>query len=175
MITPQEKYTEAESNLTNLKDALIPLMLNRDTNQEELGKTNIMGQLAEQQVNKMKPKENTFFNLSKNESRYSYNPNNGKTQKVADNKIEDAKDNPLDKKIDEYIDTKNNRVLIFQKTNGETYEKSFGKVRETRSNNSNKVPEDKSLKDSTSKLIADLKNFKPYNVDEFGNKTPMSS
>ena len=174
MISPEEKYGNAEANLNTLQNAIAPLLLNRNVNEKEIGKANILSQLAQSQVERSKPKEKQFFNLGKNQKRFSYNPNNGKTKEVASNIVEQLKDNPLDKKIDEYVNTKNQKVLIFQKPNGETYEKPYGRVRETKKGSSNKEPKDKTLKPSTAKLIADLKNFQPFTVNDLGVKNPMS-
>lgn len=105
------------------------------------------------------PQKPEMMNVSQGTDVIGYNRETGEIKTIYQNKKEeDAKENPLDKKIDEYTNSSNDKIVIFQKPNGETYERKFGKVRETKNitNIKNKLPQPEKWK-GFGKTISDAR------------------
>jgi len=124
--SPKERYDKAQTELSEFLQAIVPMALNRDVDEETLKRANVLSELAQRETERLKPKEPKYFNLGKSETAYRITDDN--IEKIAEGMGEKG-EYLLDKKIGEYVDKNNNQVLILQKPNGETYTKDFGKVR----------------------------------------------
>lgn len=172
-ISPKERYEKGQENLSDFVEAIAPLVMNPNIDESSLSRANVLTNLAQQQTERLKPKDPTYFNLGAGQKRFKTDES-GKTEEVAFN----PKD-PEKKNIYERVETFNVKgkpvKMGLRKDNGEWEELGEAYYRPRVTNINIQQEEEGRLKESTAKLIADLKNFKPYSVDEAGNKVPMSS
>jgi len=179
-ISPKERYSKGQKNLDEFMQAIVPLIMNPDVDESTISRTNVLGTLAQQQAEKLKPKEPTYFNLNQGDKRFMQDESGIK--EVAFNPKFDTS------KIEEYERDENGNYKVYTIEGQKYYNKlkkdaQGKKIGEeltripTKGEGKTTVninpPEEKGLKDTTAKLIADLKNFKPYTVNEEGTKIPM--
>lgn len=178
-ISPEARYNKAKGNLYDYLNNIAPTLLNRKLGQEDLSRINILTELAKNQVQSLKPEEPTLFDLSEGQSKYMLDRKTGTIKTIATN--------PKDKAIEEIekdesgnYKTYNIRGRKYYRTikkdnSGNIIDEQLTLIPEKEISGSGSGGRDndskeKGLKPETAQLIANIKNYKPYFINENNEK-----
>lgn len=170
VFTPQEKYKKAETNLNEFVQSITPLIMNPNVDESQLSRVNVLSNLAKQQTESLKPKTGT---ISERDPFKRY----VKTDELGnETTIQEAGNKP--KLFDIEGDFKNPKTKThwsFDKQTGKYFDTGIPyDPNESKTTVNIKQGKENTLDKDTAKLIADLKNFKPYTIDDEGKQIPMS-
>lgn len=97
VVTPEEKYNEAQGNFGNFLGDVSKLIMNPDVDANQIARVDALTNLAKLSSDRMKPKEGETFNLSQGEKRFYKDPS-GKIKEIAFNPKQETTSSKTEKK-----------------------------------------------------------------------------
>ena len=180
-IPASERYQKGQENLSELMTSVMQVLTHPNADNELLSKVNVLSGLAQRETDMMKPKERKVG---------TYNPEHDVVFEDTGEVIRQGRQKKDTNKVKEYEMSEDGSHKIYEIA-GQKYMNLIEKDAEGNQIGTKleripakgegkttvniKQPEDKRLKETTAKLIADLKNFKPYTINTEGEKVPMSA
>jgi len=159
-----ERYKRAKNILGEFQENVLPILLNKNIDENKAAKINLLGNLLSQKAESLKPQQPEAFNLGRGESRFIQYPGTEPIKIAEGQPYEQKEQNPFTKVgADGYIYQWDFEKKQFVKTNLRAPEKEW------QFKSDDNKEKSKSLSPATSKLIADIVNPNEYVTDEYGN------